>query len=85
MWKKYKIHAEQSEAENFLKKYIIRALKFIVLLRLNCTLGPPNLEVRGAQAPGAPLDPLVLRQNLHQTCFKVVLWDLSFKNLTQVV
>ena len=44
MWKKYKIRAKQSKAENFLKKYKIRVLKFIVLL-LNCTLGPPNLEV----------------------------------------
>ena len=37
MWKKYKIHAKQSKAENFLKKYKIIAIKFIILL-LICTL-----------------------------------------------
>ena len=37
----------------FLKKYKIRALKFIVLL-LNCTLGPPNLGVGGGSGPQAP-------------------------------
>ena len=30
MGKKNNIHAERSEAESFLKKYKIRALKFIV-------------------------------------------------------
>ena len=48
---KEKFFAEQSKAENFLKKYKISALKFIILL-LNCTLGPTNLGVRGARAPG---------------------------------
>ena len=38
----------------FLKKYKIRALKFIVLL-LNCTLGPPNLGAGGG--PGTPGPP----------------------------
>ena len=37
----------------FLKKYKIRALKFIVLL-LNCALGPPNLGVRGEPGPWGP-------------------------------
>ena len=45
-----KFHAERSEAEIFFKKYKISALKFIVLL-LNCTLGPPNLEVGGGPGP----------------------------------
>ena len=38
----------------FFEKIKIRALKFIGLL-LNCTLGPPNLGVRGTQAPADPL------------------------------
>ena len=50
-----------SEVEIFLKKYKIRALKFIVLL-LNCTLGPPNLRVGGG-GPQGPLDPLVPSQD----------------------
>ena len=42
-----------------LKKYEIRALKFIVLL-LNCTLGPPNLGGQGGPGPQGPLDLLVI-------------------------
>ena len=51
--KKYKIDAEWIEAENFLIKYKIRALKFIVLL-LNCTQGPPNLGVGAGPGLGPP-------------------------------
>ena len=53
MWNKYKIDAEGSEAEKFSKKYKIRALKLLVML-LNCTLGPPNLKVGRGVAPPPP-------------------------------
>ena len=43
----------------FFEKYKISPLKFIVSL-LNCTLGPPNVEV-GGQTPSRSLDPLACR------------------------
>ena len=43
----------EAKLKIFLKKYKIRALKFIALL-LNCTLGPPNLGGQGGPRPPGP-------------------------------
>ena len=77
MCKKYNIYAEWSETGNFFEKIKIRALKLINLL-LKCTLGSPNLVVRGAAwGRGPALDPLVFCP-LH--CLQRTIRQINFKN-----
>ena len=65
MWKKYQIHAKRSEAENFLKKYIIRALKFIVLI-LKLYTGASKFGCHGKPGPPAPTPSVPLVKNICQ-------------------
>ena len=65
--KKYKIHAERSEAGKFFEKIKNKGPK-IHYFALKFTVGPPNCITGaskswgqgGARVPGAPLDPLVI-------------------------